>query len=199
MTDKEFKKLGRTDLMNIIYKLQLEEKRLSEENARLEAELAEAKRQIPTAEDVKLLNSLRNENKRLHALEAQVSLLEKLEKENDELREELNNRPQICNAGSIADAAVEITGIFKVAQDTADKYVEEVMKAHEQTEIRTQSIISSAERKANRIIDDAKVEAERIRIEAQAEIAVKWDQFNANVSNVLKAHSELSVMLGLDK
>lgn len=199
MTDKEFKKLGRTDLISIIYKLQLDNNRLTESNEQLKAELEEAKRQIPTGDDIQLLNSIRKDNRRLHMLEAQVALMEKLEKENDELRDELKNRPQVIDAGSIADAVVEITGIFKIAQDTADKYVEEVKKANEGAELRAKGIIASAERKANEIIDEAKLEAEKLRIAAQAETAVKWEQFNANVSNVLKAHSELSELLGLGK
>ena len=199
MTDKEFKKLGRTDLISIIYKLQLDNNRLTESNEQLKAELEEAKRQIPTGDDIQLLNSIRKDNRRLHMLESQVALMEKLEKENDELRDELKNRPQVIDAGSIADAAVEITGIFKIAQDTADKYVEEVKKTNEGAELRAKGIIASAERKADEIIDEAKLEAEKLRIAAQAETAVKWEQFNANVSNVLKAHSELSELLGLGK
>ena len=39
MTDKDFKKLGRRDLLDIIYKLQLSEAQLRDENARLRKEL----------------------------------------------------------------------------------------------------------------------------------------------------------------
>lgn len=230
MTDKEFKKLGRTDLINIIYKLQLDDEKLREANIRLEAELEDVKKQIPTAEDIESINELRRdkerlaaelagakkhipskeelqkinamreENKRLRMLEAQIELMGDLEKENDRLREQLRKRPQVhSDAGSIAEAAVEITGLFRVAQETADKYIEEVRKANEGAASRAQSIISSAELSASGIIEKAKAEAESIRASAQAEVAVKWEQFNSNVSNVLKAHSELSSMLGLNK
>lgn len=230
MTDKEFKKLGRTDLINIIYKLQLDDEKLRETNIRLENELEDTKKQIPTAEDIESINvlrrdkerlaaelaaakkhipgkeelqkinAMREENKRLHMLEAQIELMGDLEKENDRLREQLRKRPQVySDAGTIAEAAVEITGLFRVAQETADKYIEEVRKANEGAAARAQSIISSAELSASGIIEKAKAEAESIRASAQAEVAVKWEQFNSNVSNVLKAHSELSSMLGLNK
>lgn len=230
MTDKEFKKLGRTDLINIIYKLQLDDEKLREANLKLEDELEEAKKQIPTAEDMEgikalrmenerlaaelaaarkhvpsreelqKINAMREDNKRLHMLEAQIELMGDLEKENDDLREQLKRRPTIYSeTGSIADAVVELTGIFKVAQETADKYISEVKKANEEAVLRAQSILASAELNANGIVEKAKAEAESIRAAAQADVAAKWNQFNSNVSNVLKAHSELSDMLGLNK
>ncbi len=230
MTDKEFKKLGRSDLINIIYKLQLDNEKLREANTELQAELDEVKTQLPTAEDVETINELRRdrerisaeldnakkhilgkdelqkinamreENKRLHMLEARIELLSDLERENEQLREQLKKRPQIYrDAGSIAEAAIEMTGLFRVAQETADKYIEEVRKANDGVASRAQSIISSAELTASGIIEKAKAEAESIRASAQAEAAAKWQQFNSNVNNMLKAHSELSNMLGLNK
>ena len=41
MTDKEFKRLSRPQLIDIIYQLQIEERKLTEENAKLKEELAD--------------------------------------------------------------------------------------------------------------------------------------------------------------
>lgn len=41
MTDKEFKRLSRPQLIDIIYQLQIEERKLTEENVKLKEELAD--------------------------------------------------------------------------------------------------------------------------------------------------------------
>ncbi len=77
MTDKEFRKLSRSELIDIIYELRKSE--------------------------AKLLAQLDDANRRLN---------ERIVTEKD--------------AGSIADAVIRLTGLFEVAQETADRYVESV-------------------------------------------------------------------------
>ncbi len=53
--------------------------------------------------------------------------LEQLEKENDRLEEELQDRRvRLENAGSIAQAAVEVSHLLEAAQTAADLYVDSV-------------------------------------------------------------------------
>ena len=50
-----------------------------------------------------------------------------LSNENQQLREQLNQRNLICSqAGSIAQASLEISGIFQAAQEAADLYLESI-------------------------------------------------------------------------
>lgn len=145
MTDKDFKKLGRRDLLDIIYKLQLSEAQLRDENARLRKEL---------------------------------------EDKSSKLRE----------PGSIADATVGITELFKVAQETADTYIAEVKKTSTETELRSRSIIEAAEREAEQINIRAKLKAETMIIEAQEEVDAKWKQLEENAARLLEAHEQLSTL-----
>lgn len=79
-----------------------------------------------------------------------------LEDENHILKRRLDEREiKIAEAGSIADAAVMLTEIFKNAQDTADLYVNEVM--------RNSSDVKMAEARADKIIENAKKEAHKIK------------------------------------
>lgn len=81
---------------------------------------------------------------------------EELQNENLILKKQLEERQIIISeAGSIANAAVEITDIFKNAQDAADLYLREVM--------RNCSEVRDAEAQAAGIIDDAKKKAHKIR------------------------------------
>ena len=146
MTDKDFKKLGRRDLLDIIYKLQLSEAQLRDENARL--------------------------------------------------RKELEDKSKLSEPGSIADATVGITELFKVAQETADTYIAEVKKSSTETELRSRSIIEAAEREAEQINIRAKLKAETMVFEAQEEVDAKWKQLEENAARLLEAHEQLSTLFG---
>ena len=72
-----------------------------------------------------------------------LEMLIMLKKENDELREQLektevqlrDRRIQIQNIGSIAEAALELNGVFEAAQQAAEQYLENVrLLAEEQPE-----------------------------------------------------------------
>lgn len=77
MTDKEFKRLSRADLIDIIYELQRQKE----------------------------------------AAEAQA----------EQLRQRLDEKEiRIAKAGSIAEAALQINGIFEAAQAAADQYLTSV-------------------------------------------------------------------------
>ena len=77
LTDKEFKRLSRAELIEIIYRMQQDE--------------------------------------------------EALRRENDELRAQLaDRRSHLENAGSIAEAALALNGVFAAAQAAADDYLAEV-------------------------------------------------------------------------
>ncbi|MBO7274896.1 MAG: hypothetical protein J6V15_00835 [Clostridia bacterium] len=118
MTDKEFKRLSRSQLIDIIYQLQLKQEELTTENE-------------------KLLKAL--SDKRL----------------------------RISNAGSIAEAALEVHNVMQAAQDAADHYVEEI-KVRAENEY--QRIIRDADGKAEVIIADAKREAAEIKSQAKKEL-----------------------------
>ena len=108
---------------------------------------------------------LGKELKRLNRKEL-VDVIYQLKKNEEELQEKLaaleaelqEKRIRVSVAGSIAEAATDITQIFAVAQRTADLYVQEValMKAE-------------AEKECAQMLADAKMEAARIRAEAQTQ------------------------------
>lgn len=65
----------------------------------------------------------------LEMLLEQSKEVEFLKKQNQILTEQLKQRRIILeNAGSIAEAAMELNHIFEIAQKTADQYVESVQK-----------------------------------------------------------------------
>ena len=114
MTDKEFKRLKRSDLIYIIYEYQKKQ--------------------------------------------------EELIKENEELREKLKEKEmKISNAGSLAEVAAKLNGLFEAAQQTADDYISQLEK----------TAVAQAEKKAEAIINDANKKAVQIISEAKHDIAEK--------------------------
>ena len=111
MTDKEFKKLSRAQLIDIIYQLQLQIEQLKEQKQELEGELAD-------------------------------------------------KRLRLSNAGSIAEAALEINDCFRSAQKAADQYLSEIKAMREETEA-----------ECARLLAVARVEAEKILAGAQSDSA----------------------------
>lgn len=110
MNEKEFKRLSRSDLIDIIYQFQKNEANLVKTNEELKARLA--------AREMK-----------------------------------------IADAGSIAEAAVAVSGLFEKAQQAADIYLAEIEKMNEDIDERCWEKIYAAEREAERIIAEAEVKA----------------------------------------
>lgn len=78
-----------------------------------------------TDQELRKLNRL----ELLELLTKQQERIEELENRVDELEERLQDRQiRIAEAGSIAEAALELTGIFEKAQEAADLYLANVRK-----------------------------------------------------------------------
>lgn len=107
MTDKEFKRLKRADLLEIIYRLQENEEKYREAITRMKKQLEE-------------------------------------------------KQTRIENAGSIAEAAISLSGVFAAAQDAADRYLKDIDRLRKEAAME---------------LENAKKEAARIRAEARREAA----------------------------
>ena len=112
MTDKEFKRLSRSELIDIIYQLQLKQDEL-------------------------------------------VAVNEKLSRELTDKRIRLNQ------AGSIAEAVVDMYHVMESAQSAADHYLEEIRLMREHAEKECGEMIRQAREKADAIIEQAQRDAKR--------------------------------------
>lgn len=146
MTDKEFRRLSRDELIEIIYELK-----------KVQSELAE---------------------------------------ENEQLRASLSERSyQIAQAGSIAEAAIGLSGVFEAAQAAADAYLSQVHEANEQTESRCARLLLDAKREADDIVARAQREADIIRMTAEREAKAQWDALQDKTDTLLRSYAELRTLL----
>ena len=136
MTDKEFKRLGRAQLIDIIYQLQLQVDTLTEQKQKLEIALAD-------------------------------------------------KQLRIDNAGSIADAALELNDCFRTAQSAAEQYLNEISKLRESAVLDRQRIISGAKDEARQLVEEAQEEATRLVTDAREEAARLVAEAQAEATRLL--------------
>lgn len=107
----------------------------------------------------------------LYAMQKQNELLTE---QNRQLSEQLENRQlQMQEAGSIAEAALRLNGVFEAAQAAADQYrlcAEETLSAAEQK-------LAEAERRADAIVQQAEAQAQKLIADADARLDSSWSQF----------------------
>lgn len=97
-----------------------------------------------------------------------LEMMLELSKENQQLREQLeklqeqqnNRRITIENAGSLAEAALKLQGVFQTAQAACDQYCEDVQARYEiQTQACTQ-MEQETRMKCEKMLENAKKEAD---------------------------------------
>lgn len=136
---------------------------------------------------------------------------ERIRKEKDELWDQLHQRNiKIEEAGSIAEASLNINEVFVSAQAAADDYLNSVKAVNAEQEAYIQSVKENAEQEAMQIILQARQKAEVIEAQAKQkkeeieeecklmkeqatkEIEGQWDDYRRKIIEVLDWHKELS-------
>ena len=136
-------------------------------------------------------------------------------KENDKLRARLRDAENklekkaltIENAGSIAQAALQMNGVFEAAQRAADQYVESVQLQSLQMSIREKEnaercgkMLADARARCSIMESDTAKKCEDMVRNAEAEAKVRWEELYQKMEAYLKEHEQLrSLMLGAYK
>ena len=121
--------------------------------------------------------------------------------ENQALRQQLEDRTlRIASAGSIAEAAIQVNGVFEAAQAAADQYLASVKAAtaemvQKTDEAQRQTILQDAKQQAGQIVQDAQAQADRILAEAGAQVDACWAEFQKNADALIHAHDELRSLI----
>ena len=97
------------------------------------------------------------------------------------------------NAGSIAEAALALNGVFESADKAAAQYLENIKRCSEQQQSIYNSIVSEAEQKAKTIIDDAERE-KRKRIKEADEY---WKSLSIKLEAFYQSHVGLRELLSI--
>lgn len=117
-----------------------------------------------------------------------VDIIYQLKKNEQEMQDQITSleealqekRIRISVAGSIAEAAVDITNVFSAAQTTANLYLHEISCMKEDTERECAKMLEDARKKVEKILDDGKKQSEELEARYQRDYQ-KWHQLQAEI------------------
>ncbi len=121
----------------------------------------------------------------------------------DEIQKQLTEKTiRLDGAGSIAEAALSVSGVFEAAQEAADSYLQSLQAANQDA----QEVVVQARQQADEILVAARQEADALRQSAQTDSAAiladadrqveeKWAVFRKNVDDYLQLNQELNSKL----
>ncbi len=117
----------------------------------------------------------------LEILLEQTKRIEELENKIEKLTEKLESKKIIFkNAGSLADASLQLSGIFNVAQEAAEIYLNNIKELNEKGE-------KELEEKTNKMLKDTERKCKRREKEANEFI----HNVELEVKNIVKQNPEI--------
>ncbi len=122
----------------------------------------------------------------LEMLIAQSKKLSRVEAELAEAQEELKRRElAVATSGTLAEAALKLSGIFEAADKAAQQYRESLQIQQMQAE----SIVADARAQAQSIIKAAEEQQKLILSNADNEAKQRIESFNAQFREFLSSHT----------
>ena len=122
----------------------------------------------------------------LELLYAQSQKMEALQQENEQLRAELEQRRlHIAQAGSIAQAALQLNGVFDSVQEAADQYLENIAALSHHQELVRQELLIKAETQAQELLQETELTCRRRETDAEERIRFYWAQLEENLQRRL--------------
>lgn len=162
MTEKELKKLGRPELLEM----------LLEQSKELDAV-----------------------QKKLLAAQKQIETLQGMLREKDE---KLADRAiKLDQAGSIAEAALQLSGIFDTAQQAAEEYLENVRTLSGRQQEICEKLEAESRQKADQLLAQTQVECDRRKLEAKKEADRYWNEVSEKLENFYQSHVGLRELLSV--
>ena len=150
-----------------------------------------------------------NRSELLEMLIAQMEENEQLRQELDEIKAERNKKEVILdNAGSIAEAALQLNGVFEAAQAACQQYIDNIRQLNEKTETdctkmkeescaEAERMLAEAERqRTDRDRETESVCAEMIQ-KAKRESQKYWEDVSEKLEAYYAAHTGLRELLAV--
>ena len=143
---------------------------------------------------------------------------DQLKAENAALTAQLQDRQiHIENAGSIAQAALELNKVFEAAQAAADEYLHSVQVSRADADVTAANTLSQARSEAQRILAQAQREADAITTDAEhkraqteadckamveraeQEVQSRWRDFDRRANELLDQYRSTDILPTEDK
>lgn len=119
---------------------------------------------------------------------------ESLRDENNELQKKLDDKKiNMSKAGSIAEASLQLNGVFSAAEAAAAQYLENI-RNQEQMCKRMQD---EAEEKAAKTVASAQLKADELEAKAKQESERYWQAVSTRLEKFYDEHRGLRELLGI--
>ena len=123
----------------------------------------------------------------LELLLSQTNRIEELEAKLTEANEKVASRQiQLEQAGSIAEASLQLSGIFKDAQIAADQYLENMKRMEEETKIKSEQLLANTQVQCDEMVAKAKKESQDY-----------WDDVSKKLEDFCSSYTGLNDLLSL--
>ena len=103
---------------------------------------------------------------------------------------EWDKRLHIRNAGNLAEAALELNGCFRSAQNAAEQYLNEIKVMRDDAQTQCRQLLADAQAQRQQIIAEAEAEAKAILGCAQKEKSAYETAIEAILQDYNKNHSD---------
>jgi hypothetical protein len=125
-----------------------------------------------------LLEMLLEQSRKMEELQSE---LERVQSENKAAKEKLNQREiSLMQAGSIADAALQLNGVFTAAEKACEQYIDNIKNLSCRQEAICAQMEEETRQKCAKMLADAKYQSE-----------LYWDAVNKKVEQLLDSHKGL--------
>jgi cell division septum initiation protein DivIVA len=136
----------------------------------------------------------------LELLVAQERELESVKMRLEEAEKALTDRwIRLNEAGNIAQAALDVNGVFQAAQAAADQYLESIRQQSLDVEAHCTRLEMEAREKADRMVADAEAKCATMVAQAEAETREFWDMVSLRLENFYNEHAGLRELLALEQ
>lgn len=135
----------------------------------------------------------------LALLQARQQELEELRGQLRSARAQLTSRQLVMdNAGSIAQAAMQLSGVFLSSQLAADRYLESVEALKDRREAEYRQRLDEAEQQAQVLLADAQAQCRQMSDQAREKAEFYWNSLSQRIDAYFRAHPELLQALAED-
>lgn len=130
-----------------------------------------------------------------------------MRQEVEEARAKMQERiVAVEEAGSVADAAAQITGVFAAAQETADIYLANIRKRQEEQEEACRQkqeeserlaaqMVADAEQKCRQMEEDARKRCQELYRAAEQDANRRWDEMYSQLSQLQDKTAQVEKLL----
>ena len=132
-----------------------------------------------------LLEMLLTQSRENEELRRQVSELQEQQKQREIIKD---------NAGSIAEAALQLNGVFGAAQDACTQYIESIEKLNIRQKKMSEELEQETAAKCQQMEQESRERCDKMLVEARQQADSYWNEISGKLKEFVDAHAVLQTL-----